>query len=153
MSSLSRKINLRGNANEGCFAASRAHCGGMERQFRLTSQPIERKNNPMASNKESAPRAEAAAPTMQPDRKVTQKSALLLALAQPGKPLHNFLLSPTQEAAQIGAAEIAFAMVSKGKTARDVATIFGMIGTGNASALRQYFSENFTGCGGSGEAK
>lgn len=107
----------------------------------------------MASNKESAPRAESAAPTMQPDRKVTQKSALLLALAQPGKPLHNFLLSPTQEAAQIGAAEIAFAMVSKGKSAREVATIFGMIGTGNASALRQYFSENFTGCGGSGEAK
>ena len=90
---------------------------------------------------------------MQPDRKVTQKSALLLALAQPGKPLHNFLLSPTQEAAQIGAAEIAFAMCAKGKSARDIATIFGMIGTGNASALRQYFAENFTGCGGTGEAK
>lgn len=107
----------------------------------------------MATNKESAPRAESAAPTMQPDRKVTQKSALLLALAQPGKPLHNFLLSPTQEAAQIGAAEIAFAMVSKGKSAREVATIFSMIGTGNASALRQYFSENFTGCCGTGESK
>jgi len=112
----------------------------------------ERKYNPMASEKNTL-RAESAAPTMQPDRKVTQKSALLLALAQPGKPLHNFLLSPTQEAAQIGSAEIAFAMVSKGKTARDVATVFGMLGTGNASALRQYFSENFTGCGGTGEAK
>ena len=111
------------------------------------------KDNPMASEKNSTPRAESAAPTMQPDRKVTQKSALLLALAQHGKPLHNFLRSPTQEAAQIGAAEIAFAMCAKGKTAREVATIFGMIGTGNASALRQYFSENFTGCGGSCEAK
>ena len=107
----------------------------------------------MASNKESAPRSESAAPAMQPDRKITQKSALLLALAQPGKPLHNFLLSPTQEACQIGAAEIAYAMCAKGKSARDIATIFGMIGTGNASALRQYFSENFTGCGGTGEAK
>ena len=107
----------------------------------------------MATNKESTPRAEAAAPTMQPDRKITQKSALLLALAQPGQPLHNFLLSPTQEAAQIGAAEIACAMCAKGKTARDIATIFGMVGTGNASALRQYFSENFTGCGGTGESK
>lgn len=106
----------------------------------------------MATNKESAPRAESVAPTMQPGRKVTRKSALLLALAQPGKPLNNFLLSPTQEAAQIGAAEIAYAMVSKGKSAREVATIFGMIGTGNASALRQYFAENFTGCG-SGGAK
>lgn len=108
----------------------------------------------MASNKESTPRVENAAPTMQPGRKSTQKSALLLALAQPGKPLYNFLLSPTQEAAQIGAAEIAYAMVNKGKSAREVATIFGMIGIGNASALRQYFAENFTGCGcGRGEAK
>ena len=78
----------------------------------------------MASNKESTPRAESAAPAMQPDRKITQKSALLLALAQPGKPLHNFQLSPTQEAAQIGAAEIALAMVSNGKSARTVSTIF-----------------------------
>ena len=107
----------------------------------------------MATNKESAPRAESVTPTMQPDRRVTQKSALLLALAQPGKPLHNFLLSPTQEAAQIGAAEIAYAMCAKGKSAREVATIFGMIGTGNASAMRQYFAENFTGCGSRGEAK
>ena len=87
---------------------------------------------------------ESAAPTLVADARQSQKALTVLALCQPGKPLHNFWLAPSQEAVQIAAAEIAHIMASKGKSARDIADVFALLGTGNASALRQFVETNIT---------
>ena len=87
---------------------------------------------------------EQAAPALSADSKGSQKAQIVLALCQPGKPLYNFWLSPTQEALQIGAAEIAYSLATKGKSAREIADVFAIIGAANASALKQFVQANLT---------
>lgn len=84
------------------------------------------------------------APTLSPESKGSQKAKVILALSQPGKPLYNFWLSPTQEALQVATAEIAHSMSQKGKAPRDIAEVFAILGTANASALKQFVEKNLS---------
>lgn len=88
--------------------------------------------------------SERPAPTLSTESKGSQKAKVILALSQPGKPLYNFWLSPTQEALQIATAEIAHSMALKGKSPRDIADVLAIIGSANASALKQFVEKNLS---------
>ena len=88
--------------------------------------------------------AEQATPRLSEESKGSQKAQVILALCQPGKPLYNFWRSPTQEALQIGCAEIAHSLTSKGKSVREIAEVFSLVGSANASALKQFVEKNLT---------
>jgi hypothetical protein len=84
------------------------------------------------------------APSLSPESKGSQKAKVILALSQPGKPLYNFWFSPTQESLQIATAEIAHSMALKGKSPRDVADVLAILGSANASALKQFVEKNLS---------
>ena len=88
--------------------------------------------------------SERPAPSLSPESKGSQKAKVILALSQPGKPLYNFWLAPTQEALQIATAEIAHSMTQKGKAPRDIADVLAIIGSANASALKQFVEKNLS---------
>ena len=86
--------------------------------------------------------SERPAPKLSEESLGSQKAKVILALSQPDKPLYNFWLSPTQEALQIATAEIAQSMTAKGKSVRDIADVLAIIGSANASALKQFVRKN-----------
>lgn len=97
-----------------------------------------------ATEASSIPAAERPFPTLSPDSKGSDKAKIILALSQPGKPLYNFWLAPTQEALQLATAEIAHGLTQKGKTPREIASVLSIIGSANASALKQFVEKNLS---------
>jgi hypothetical protein len=96
------------------------------------------------SNTTPTETTERPAPSLSSESKGSQKAKVILALSQPGKPLYNFWLSPTQEALQIATAEIAHSMALKGKSPRDIADVLAILGSANASALKQFVEKNLS---------
>ena len=101
-------------------------------------------SNESKAAKIETPKHEPEAPTLLPDASKAQKVQILLALAQPGKPLHSFWRSPTQEVLQNATVELVLAMNEKGKSPIEIQAVCRLVGTANASALRQVFEKNFT---------
>ena len=106
------------------------------------AQRYQMKNDKTPTSTENV--SERPAPKLSEESKGSQKAKVILALSQPDKPLYNFWLSPTQEALQIATAEIAQSMTAKGKSVRDIADVLAIIGSANASALKQFIEKNLT---------
>lgn len=83
-------------------------------------------------------------PALLEDAKASQKNQILLALAMPGRPLHAFWLNPSQETLQNATVELVLAMNAKGKQPAEIQALCRLLGTANASALRQVFDKNIS---------
>lgn len=83
-------------------------------------------------------------PALSEESKGTKKAQIILALSMPGKALHAFWLNPTQENLQGGTVQLVLEQNAKGKEPVEIEALLRIIGSANASALKQFMEKNLS---------